>query len=52
LEYLGLHNKPKVAVHPGHKRMGPKEDEDDDDEPRHEMVVIGPIHCPVALPPK
>jgi hypothetical protein len=28
-EYLGLHNKPKAAVHPGHKRTGPKEDEDE-----------------------
>jgi hypothetical protein len=30
LEYLGLHNKPKAAVHPGHKRTDPKEDEDED----------------------
>jgi hypothetical protein len=28
LEYLGLHNKPKAEVHPGHKLMGPKEDEE------------------------
>jgi hypothetical protein len=28
LEYLGLHNKPKAEVHPGHKLMGPKEEGD------------------------
>jgi len=27
LEYLGLHNKPKAEVHPGHKLTGPKEEE-------------------------
>jgi hypothetical protein len=34
LEYLGLHNKPKAAVHPGHKRADPKEDEDEDGSQR------------------
>jgi hypothetical protein len=29
MEYSGLHNKPKAAVHPGHKRTGPKEEEED-----------------------
>jgi hypothetical protein len=28
MEYLGLYNKPKAAVHPGHKLMGPKEEEE------------------------
>jgi len=28
LEYLGLHNKPKAEVHPGHKVTGPKEEEE------------------------
>jgi len=28
LEYLGLHNKPKAEVHPGHKLTGPKEEEE------------------------
>jgi len=28
LEYLGLHNKPKAGVHPGHKLTGPKEEEE------------------------
>ena len=27
LQYLGLHNKPKVDVHPGHKLTGPEEEE-------------------------
>ena len=26
-ECLGLHNKPKAEVHPGHKLMGPEEDQ-------------------------
>jgi hypothetical protein len=34
LEYLGLHNKPKAEVHPGHKLTGPKEEEEEDDEKR------------------
>jgi hypothetical protein len=28
LEFLGLHNKPKAEVHPGHKLTGPKEEEE------------------------
>jgi len=28
LEYLGLYNKPKAEVHPGHKLTGPKEEEE------------------------
>jgi hypothetical protein len=28
MEYSGLHNKPKAAVHPGHKWTGPKEEEE------------------------
>jgi len=26
MECLGLYNKPKAEVHPGHKVMGPKEE--------------------------
>jgi hypothetical protein len=26
MECLGLHNKPKAEVHPGHKLAGPKEE--------------------------
>jgi hypothetical protein len=29
LEYLGLHDKPKAEVHPGHKLTGPKKEEED-----------------------
>jgi hypothetical protein len=29
MECLGLHNKPKAEVHPGHKLTGPKEEEED-----------------------
>jgi hypothetical protein len=30
LEYLGLHNKPKAEVHPGHKLTSPKEEKEED----------------------
>jgi hypothetical protein len=29
LEYLGLHNKPKPEVHPGHKLTATKEEEEE-----------------------
>jgi hypothetical protein len=32
LECLGLHNKPKAEVHPGHKLTGPKEEEEEEEE--------------------
>jgi hypothetical protein len=32
LEYLGLHNKPKGEVHPGHKLTGSKEEEEKEEE--------------------
>jgi hypothetical protein len=35
MECLGLHNKPKAEVHPGHKLVGPKEEEED---PKHVAV--------------
>jgi hypothetical protein len=28
MECLGLNNKPKAEVHPGHKLTGPKEEEE------------------------
>jgi len=34
LEYLGLHNKPKAEVHPGHKLMGPKEEKGEEHRTR------------------
>jgi hypothetical protein len=30
-ECLGLYNKPKAEVHPGHKLTGPKEEEEEED---------------------
>jgi hypothetical protein len=30
MECLGLHQKPKVEVHPGHKLTGPKEEEEEE----------------------
>jgi hypothetical protein len=29
MECLGLHNKPKAEVHPGHKMTGPKKEEEE-----------------------
>jgi hypothetical protein len=29
MECLGLHNKPKAEVHPGHMLTGPKEEEEE-----------------------
>jgi hypothetical protein len=29
MECLGLHNKPKAEVHPGHKLTGPKDKEEE-----------------------
>jgi hypothetical protein len=37
LEYLGLHNKPKAEVHPGHKMTGPKEEEEEKKKRRRKM---------------
>jgi hypothetical protein len=34
MKYLGLHNKPKAEVHPGHKLTGPKEEEEEKEEGR------------------
>jgi hypothetical protein len=31
---VGLHNKPKVEVHPGHKLTGPKEEEEEEEQYR------------------
>jgi hypothetical protein len=31
MECLGLHNKPKAEVHPGHKLTDPKEEEEEED---------------------
>jgi hypothetical protein len=37
LEYLGLHNKPKAEVHPGHKVTGEEEEEEEEEEKRRGM---------------
>jgi hypothetical protein len=34
MECLGLHNKPKAAVQPGHLLTGPKEEEEEEEEER------------------
>jgi hypothetical protein len=31
MECLGLHNKPKAEVHPGHKLTVPKEEEEEEE---------------------
>jgi hypothetical protein len=31
MKCLGLHNKPKAEVHPGHKLTGPKEEEEEEE---------------------
>jgi hypothetical protein len=38
LEYLGLHNKPKAEVHPGHKLTGPEEEEEVDEEKKKNLT--------------
>jgi hypothetical protein len=38
LDYLGLHNKPKAEVYPGHKLAGPKEEEEEE-EGSYEICV-------------
>jgi len=42
MECLGLYNKPKAEVHPGHKLTGPKEREE---EPAHNKVLHIPCIC-------
>jgi hypothetical protein len=32
MECLGLHNKPKAEVHPGHKLTGPREEEQEQEQ--------------------
>jgi hypothetical protein len=40
MECLGLHNKPKDEVHPGHKRTGPKEEEEEEGTSKTEQLFI------------
>jgi hypothetical protein len=50
MECLGLHNKPKAEVHPGHKLAGPKEEEEEEEEEETEgdyitrRFLIGTAH--------
>jgi hypothetical protein len=42
MECLGLHNKPKAEVHPGHLLTGPKEEEEEEEEEaRKSPLFIG-----------
>jgi len=43
LEYLGLRNKPKAEVHPGHKLTGPKEEEEEEKEEEEEPGLLNMI---------
>jgi hypothetical protein len=36
VEFLGLHNKPKAAVHPGHQLAGPGEGREQEEEEEEE----------------
>ena len=36
MNYIGLHNKPKAEVHPGHMRTGPEEEEEEGEEEEEE----------------
>jgi hypothetical protein len=57
LEYLGLHNKPKAEVYPGHKLTGPKDEEEEKEKPRlyqscsaeEEAEVVSPERLKVEL---
>jgi len=40
LEYLGLHNKPKAEVHPGHKLTGPKEEDEEEEAESKKLVTV------------
>jgi hypothetical protein len=44
LEYLGLYNKPKAEVHPGHKLTGPKEEEKEEEDEEEEEDMCKSKH--------
>jgi hypothetical protein len=44
LEYLGLQNKPKAEVHPGHKLTGPKEEEEEKKKKKKAAIGCG-VEC-------
>ena len=37
-ECLGLYNKSRAVVHPGHKLTGPKEEEEEEEEEENTLV--------------
>jgi hypothetical protein len=45
LEYLGLHNKPKAEVHPGHKLTSPKEEEEEEEEGKPKTYTPFNVYC-------
>jgi len=48
LEYLGLHNKPKAEVHPGHKLTG-QEEENEEEEKQQQPNILTPFKSKRAL---
>jgi hypothetical protein len=40
MKCLGLHNKPKAEVHPGHKTTGPKEEEEEEEESQKDCMNV------------
>jgi hypothetical protein len=40
MECLGLHNKPKAEVHPGHQLTGPKEEEEEEEEFKVHLYLL------------
>jgi hypothetical protein len=44
MECLGLHNKPKAEVHPGHLLTGPKEEEEEEEEEEEDDSTV--VHSP------
>jgi hypothetical protein len=45
MKCLGLHNKPKAEVHPGHKLTGSKEKEEEEEEEEEEEKKKKKISC-------
>jgi hypothetical protein len=47
MECLGLHNKPKAEVHPGHKLTGPKEEEEEESSQISQMYIGSHVKYPL-----
>jgi hypothetical protein len=50
MEYLGLYNKPKAEVHPGHKLTGPIEEEKEEEKTINLQRIIGFINYRKPIP--